>query len=53
MGFSVSGMTDVLLYHYAQGLTGGVAAFAAELRARGHRVTTPDLYEGHDFLERL
>lgn len=49
MGFRVDGMTDVLLYHHAQGLTDGVAAFAEELRARGHHVTTPDLYEGHTF----
>lgn len=38
MGFRVDGMTDVLLYHHAQGLTDGVAAFAEELRTRGHHV---------------
>ena len=42
-------MTDVLLFHHAQGLTGGVREFADKLRARGHQVITPDLYEGHTF----
>lgn len=39
-------MADVLLFHHAQGLTEGVHAFADELRAAGHRVTVPDLYDG-------
>ncbi len=39
-------MVDVLLFHHAQGLTEGVHAFADELRAAGHRVTLPDLYDG-------
>jgi dienelactone hydrolase len=39
-------MADVLLFHHAQGLTAGVHAFADELRAAGHRVTVPDLYDG-------
>ena len=42
-------MADVLLFHHAQGLTGGMLAFADELRASGHAVTVPDLYEGHTF----
>ena len=42
-------MTDVILFHHAQGLTEGVRQFAEELRAAGHRVTVPDLYEGHTF----
>lgn len=42
-------MADVVLYHHAQGLTTGVLAFADELRRAGHRVHTPDLYEGHTF----
>lgn len=42
-------MTDVVIYHHAQGLTEGVREFAAKLRARGHHVTVPDLYEGHTF----
>lgn len=42
-------MIDVLLFHHALGLTDGVVAFANELRAAGHRVSTPDLYEGAQF----
>jgi dienelactone hydrolase len=42
-------MAEVVLYHHAQGLTTGVRAFADELRAAGHTVHTPDLYEGQTF----
>ena len=42
-------MSDVILFHHAQGLIRGVQAFADELRAAGHRVTVPDLYEGATF----
>jgi dienelactone hydrolase len=42
-------MVDVLLFHHAQGLTEGVHAFADDLRAAGHRVGVPDLYEGRVF----
>lgn len=42
-------MTEVVLYHHAQGLTDGVRAFADELRRAGHTVHTPDLYEGNTF----
>ncbi len=42
-------MADILLFHHAQGLTGGVLAFADELRAAGYNVTVPDLYDGHTF----
>jgi dienelactone hydrolase len=42
-------MAEVLLYHHALGLTDGVLAFADELRAAGHVVHTPDLYEGRTF----
>ena len=42
-------MSDVILFHHAQGLTEGVLHFAEELRASGHRVTVPDLYEGRTF----
>ncbi len=42
-------MAEVVLFHHAQGLTDGVAAFADELRAAGHTVHTPDLYEGRTF----
>jgi dienelactone hydrolase len=39
-------MTDVVLFHHVQGLTHGIHAFADELRAGGHTVHTPDLFEG-------
>ena len=42
-------MAEVVLFHHAQGLTEGVEAFAADLRAAGHTVHLPDLYEGHTF----
>jgi dienelactone hydrolase len=42
-------MAEVLLFHHAQGLTPGVLAFADELRAAGHLVHTPDLFEGRRF----
>lgn len=42
-------MAHVLLFHHALGLTAGVAAFADDLRAAGHEVTFPDLYEGATF----
>ena len=42
-------MAEVLLFHHAQGLTPGVIAFADELRAGGHTVHTPDLFDGRTF----
>ncbi|MGN6176864.1 MAG: dienelactone hydrolase family protein [Streptosporangiaceae bacterium] len=42
-------MSDVILFHHAQGLTGGVRALAGQLRAAGHHVTVPDLYDGATF----
>jgi dienelactone hydrolase len=42
-------MTDVILFHHAQGLTDGVRSFAHDLRAAGHSVTVPDLYDGRTF----
>jgi dienelactone hydrolase len=42
-------MAEVLLFHHAQGLTSGVRAFADELRAAGHTVHTPDLFDGQTF----
>ena len=44
-------MAEVILFHHAQGLTEGVRAFADGLRAAGHVVHTPDLYEGKTFAE--
>ncbi len=42
-------MAEVVLFHHAQGLTTGVLDFAETLRAAGHTVHTPDLYDGHTF----
>ena len=44
-------MAEVLLFHHAHGLTEGVRAFADELRAAGHVIHTPDLYDGRTFDE--
>jgi dienelactone hydrolase len=44
-----SEMAEVVLFHHAQGLTPGVVAFADALRAAGHTVHTPDLFEGRTF----
>lgn len=42
-------MTEVLLFHHALGLTPGCIEFADDLRAAGHVVHTPDLYDGATF----
>jgi len=42
-------MAEIVLFHHAQGLTPGVAAFADELRHAGHIVHTPDLFDGRIF----
>jgi dienelactone hydrolase len=42
-------MAEVVLFHHSQGLTPGVLAFADELRAAGHTVHTPDLFDGRTF----
>src|SRR5256885_6654682 len=42
-------MAEVVLFHHVHGLTPGIVAFADELRAAGHTVHTPDLYEGRTF----
>ena len=42
-------MATVVLFHHVQGLTTGVLDFADELRASGHVVHTPDLFEGRTF----
>jgi dienelactone hydrolase len=44
-------MAEILLFHHAQGLTPGVLAFADDLRAAGHTVHTPDLYDGKTFTD--
>jgi len=42
-------MATIVLFHHVQGLTVGVQDFADELRAAGHVVHTPDLFEGRTF----
>jgi dienelactone hydrolase len=42
-------MAMVLLFHHALGRTPGLLAFANDLRAAGHTVHAPDLYEGRTF----
>ena len=42
-------MAEILLFHHAQGLTAGCLAFADVLRAAGHVVHVPDLYDGKTF----
>lgn len=44
-------MAELVLFHHAQGLTAGCLSFADELRAAGHIVHAPDLYEGRTFTE--
>jgi dienelactone hydrolase len=42
-------VANVLLFHHAQGLTPGVIEYADRLRAAGHTVHTPDLFDGRTF----
>ncbi len=44
-------MTEILLFHHAQGQTPGFLAFADTLRAAGHTVHAPDLYDGKTFAD--
>ena len=44
-------MADLVVFHHALGLTPGVVEFADALRAAGHEVHTPDLYDGHTYTE--
>ena len=44
-----AGMATVLLFHHAQGQTPGFLTFADDLRAAGHTVHAPDLYDGRTF----
>jgi dienelactone hydrolase len=39
-------MAEVVVFHHVQGLTEGMLAFAEQLRAGGHTVHTPDLFNG-------
>ncbi|MBW0105292.1 dienelactone hydrolase family protein [Pseudonocardia sp. KRD291] len=42
-------MAHVVVFHHACGLTTGIRSFADRLRADGHDVCTPDLYDGATF----
>ncbi len=42
-------MAEVVLFHHVLGQTDGFLAFAAQLRAGGHTVHTPDLFDGATF----
>ena len=42
-------MAEIVLFHHVQGLTPGIVAFADQLRAAGHTVHTPDLFDGRTF----
>jgi dienelactone hydrolase len=44
-------MAEVLLFHHVHGLTDGCLAFADDLRAAGHVVHIPDLYDGKTFAD--
>jgi dienelactone hydrolase len=44
-------MAEVLLFHHALGLTDGYLSFADEIRAAGHVVHAPDLFEGRTFTQ--
>jgi dienelactone hydrolase len=43
-------MAEVLLFHHALGRTAGVIEFAERLRAAGHVVHLPDLFDGKTFV---
>lgn len=42
-------MAEVLLLHHAIGQTAGFGEFAENLHRAGHKVHTPDLFEGRTF----
>jgi dienelactone hydrolase len=44
-------VAEVLVFHHAQGLTPGCLSFADRLRAAGHVVHAPDLYDGKTFTD--
>lgn len=45
-------MAELVLFHHGHGLTSGILEFAETLRASGHTVHAPDLFDGRRF-ERL
>jgi dienelactone hydrolase len=42
-------VTEVVLFHHVRGLTPGLVEFADTVRAGGHVVHTPDLFQGRTF----
>lgn len=42
-------LADIVLFHHVQGLTPGIVGFADELRAAGHTVHAPDLFDRRTF----
>lgn len=42
-------MTDLVVFHSAQGLRGGIEDWADRFRRRGDHVWTPDLFESQTF----
>ena len=42
-------MAEVVLFHHVLGLTPGILSLAERLRANGHTVHAPDMYEGRVF----
>lgn len=42
-------VTRITLFHHVLGLTDGIRGTAAALRAAGHEVRVPDLYDGRTF----
>jgi dienelactone hydrolase len=44
-------MAEIVFFHHSGGLTAGIHAFADSLRAAGHIVHTPDLFEGRTFAD--
>ena len=44
-------MTEIVLFHHAQGLTSGVVALADRFEKAGHQVHLPDVYGGRTFAD--
>jgi len=44
-------MAEVVIFHHSGGLTAGITGLAETLRAAGHVVHTPDLFEGRTFAD--
>jgi dienelactone hydrolase len=44
-------MTEIVLFHHAQGLTSGVVALGERFEKAGHTVHLPDVYDGRTFAD--